>query len=532
MVDAPQVPVIKGVQPEAKEAPQVPQQSSLDHRSSPNPTSPLKPTPPTKPKKRLKLILIILIALVGLSIGGFFVWKYFFASKTSVPLLERIVKQKKEEEVYIYKGVWLPALVFREPNFLASNIQKLKGMGINTIFIEASPPQSERWLEKVKEFFPPELVERIAEILPSEKELIIDNIQIAHRNGLKVGLTISDLGLTISDPPEMGEVDLEVLNSEIVEYAKLAEEYEVELFAPMNEPGKVFGENTGKWRQEILPKIKKVYNGEVIWKGAGIGLPEKELTEEFLKELSEGPPGDLSGYDYRGFSSMFIPRESLEPEEPMVVEVIEEIDETQEEIAAEEPISDVAETATVFEPEPVIMEVMENLAKNISMKIKLVSLLQEGEVKTETFDRLFNTYVARGELLMNSRNETLERVRYDLDSRERALNDAKIGLDELMIRKAIGDVSEEEYQAKSPGFEWDIGHYKDDFTRKKAEIAYLDDLTQVMSNEEIAELREQGEAGYGALDDLSGSELTSPDTAARIKVTLEEALTCLNASCK
>ena len=315
MVDAPQVPVIKGVQPEAKEAPQVPQQSSLDHRSSPNPTSPLKPTPPTKPKKRLKLILIILIALVGLSIGGFFVWKYFFASKTSVPLLERIVKQKKEEEVYIYKGVWLPALVFREPNFLASNIQKLKGMGINTIFIEASPPQSERWLEKVKEFFPPELVERIAEILPSEKELIIDNIQIAHRNGLKVGLTISDLGLTISDPPEMGEVDLEVLNSEIVEYAKLAEEYEVELFAPMNEPGKVFGENTGKWRQEILPKIKKVYNGEVIWKGAGIGLPEKELTEEFLKELSEGPPGDLSGYDYRGFSSMFIPSDNMEPEE-------------------------------------------------------------------------------------------------------------------------------------------------------------------------------------------------------------------------
>ena len=295
--DAPQVPVTQEVQPEVKSTSQTSQQSPVVSQAPP------ESTPPVKPKKKLKLIiLIILIALVCLVTGGFFVWKYFSTSKTSVPLLERIVNQKKEEEVYIYKGVWLPALVFREPNYLASNIQKLKGLGINAIFIQASPPQSELWLEKINEVFPPELVKRIAERLPSEKELLIDNIQTAHKNGLKVGLTISD-------PFGMESVDLDALNSKVVEYARLAEEYDVELFAPMNEPGKFFGKNTGKWRQEILPKIKKVYHGEVIWKGAGIGLPEKELTEEFLKELSEGPPGDYSGYDYRGFSSMLLPEE-------------------------------------------------------------------------------------------------------------------------------------------------------------------------------------------------------------------------------
>jgi hypothetical protein len=297
--DASQVSATQEVQPEVKEVTQTPQQPPANSLIPPPPAG--GSTPPPKLKKRLILkISIILIILTTLGIGGFLAWKYFSTSKTSVPLLERIVKQKKEEEISIYKGIWMPVLLFRDQNYLASNIDKLKGMGINTIFIQASPPQSEQWLEKAKEDFPPELVERIAEILPSEKELIIDNIQTAHRNGLKVGLTVSN-------PPDMEGVDLEILNSEIVEYARLAEEYEVELFAPMNEPGKIFGKNIGKWRQEILAKIKKVYHGEVLWKGAGIGLPKEELTEEFLKELSENPPGDYSGYDYRGFSSMLLP---------------------------------------------------------------------------------------------------------------------------------------------------------------------------------------------------------------------------------
>lgn len=301
--DGPLTPVAQEVNSEVKDVSQTskktPQQTPVDPQTPPNPDPPKKSKKPLQRRVGLWLIIILLI-LASLSVCGFFVWKYLSTSETSIPLLDKIINQKKEEEISIYKGIWLPALVFRDPNYLASNIQKLKGMGINTIFIEASPSQSEQWLEKIKEVFPPELVERIAEILPFEKELLIDNIQTAHRNGLKVGLTISD-------PFGMERVDMDALNSKVVEYAKLAEKYDVEIFAPMNEPGKFFGKNTGKWRQEILPKIKKVYHGDILWKGAGIGLPDKELTEEFLRELSEGPPGDYSGYDYRGFSSMLLP---------------------------------------------------------------------------------------------------------------------------------------------------------------------------------------------------------------------------------
>ena len=40
--------------------------------------------------------------------------------------------------------------------------------------------------------------------------------------------------------------------------------------APANEPEKIFGEDTARWAQEILPRIKEVYHGEVIWKGRRI----------------------------------------------------------------------------------------------------------------------------------------------------------------------------------------------------------------------------------------------------------------------
>jgi hypothetical protein len=53
MVDAPQAPVIKEIQPEAKEVPQAPQKPSVV------PQTPPESAPPTKPKKKLKLKIFI-----------------------------------------------------------------------------------------------------------------------------------------------------------------------------------------------------------------------------------------------------------------------------------------------------------------------------------------------------------------------------------------------------------------------------------------------------------------------------------------
>ena len=125
---------------------------------------------------------------------------------------------------------------------------------------------------------------------------------------------------------------------------------------------------------------------------------------------------------------------------------------------------------------------------------------------------------------MNSRSEMLERVRYDLGTMEEKLHEAKEGLEELDIRRAIEDVLEGEYAAKAPGFQWDIGQYKNEVGKKRAEISYLEDITRVMSSTEIKELVSVGEGCFEALDEMVEID---GHIAARISVSLEEALACI-----
>ncbi len=221
--------------------------------------------------------LIILIILIGLCVGGFFVWKNFFISD----------EEKAEGEIYIYKGIWLPGI---PSNWLASNIPKMKDLGINTVSLAIMFIQEEG--------------NPLAGIDTSH---ILEDIQLAHENGMKVMLTP-----IIYPKPRLEEKDLEALNSLIIEAAELAEEYGVELFAPLAEPGTLISGDVARWRQEILPKVKKVYHGETYWSSPGVGLPPDKAT---ISQITKQPPGDFAGYDYIGVTTLFMVSERLEPEE-------------------------------------------------------------------------------------------------------------------------------------------------------------------------------------------------------------------------
>jgi len=199
-----------------------------------------------------------------------------------------------ESSTEVYKGIWLPSIY---EGWLASNIQKMKDVGMNTVSLAVGF-----------------LIEDDGQIGMYTSH-IVEDIQVAHENDMKVMLNPN-----FYPQPKLEDLDVEELNSKIVEIAKLAEENDVELFAPLGEPGVIFHPNTGKWRQEILPKIKEVYHGEIFWSGAGIGLPDRELSEEYLKELSEQPPGDFLGYDYRGISLLILPQGWGEEGEGMTLE--------------------------------------------------------------------------------------------------------------------------------------------------------------------------------------------------------------------
>ena len=93
--------------------------------------------------------------------------------------------------------------------------------------------------------------------------------------------------------PKSKEISVEAWNSKVIEYAKLAEKHEVELFAPMNEPEVLFGPSaSATWGQEILPMIREVYHGEIVWKGGAPG--------DMQPDARNPNPTNFSGYDYLG----------------------------------------------------------------------------------------------------------------------------------------------------------------------------------------------------------------------------------------
>lgn len=232
--DAPQVPATQEVQQsKTKDVPQTPQPSPIVPQTPPPPAGgPSTPTNKLPTKEKIKRFIksphVFAPILAYLILLG----PTFYLHSGSPP----------ETEVQTYKGAWIP-------HVLPNHFSKLKEMGMDTVFLQS---------------------------FAGEPAVV----QTAHRNGLKVALTLAIMGF---DPPQAANLDLETFNSDIVKLAKFAEKYGVEFFAPANEPEKIFGEDTERWAQEILPKIKEVYSGEVIWKGADI------------LDI------DLSGYDYIGF---------------------------------------------------------------------------------------------------------------------------------------------------------------------------------------------------------------------------------------
>jgi hypothetical protein len=252
-----------------------------------------------------------------------------------------------------------------------------------------------------------------------------------------------------------------------------------------------------------------------------------QITEQSVEEVEapheEVAPAEVETVEL-GEETIVEAEEVKEPEEAGATEKEEELE------TEKAPEEIVAEPEDRFSPDPLVAEVMENLAKNFSLKVRLVKLLKDDDIKESTFNKLFERYSAAGDRWMNRRNEILERNKFDVETMEKTLTEAKTGLEELEIRRTIGDTTDEEYAAKSPAFQWDICSMEDKLQKRKAEIEYLGGLESAMSTAEAIDLKEIAEGCHGDLNDIENSGTMSSDTASRVKATLEETLELLKSS--
>jgi hypothetical protein len=177
-----------------------------------------------------------------------------------------------------------------------------------------------------------------------------------------------------------------------------------------------------------------------------------------------------------------------------------------------------------FAPDPLTKEIMDNLAKNITLKVRLVRLLRDNAVKEETFRKLFDSYVDQGRLWVSRRNDIIKRFKADLERMENEVVSARKDFELLEIRKNIGDAGDEEYGVKAPAYKWDIENLDTEINNCKGGIQYMVNLKSLVPGEEIAELESLGQTDYSDLDNIEG---VTSDTIAGMKETLAEALNTL-----
>ena len=244
-------------------------------------------------KKRKLLVIVVLLILVS-----YFVW--IFTAKPP------------KGEVTVYKGLWLPLLgTFPIAHPVSFNLNKIKSTGVSII-----------------SFGPLLTVDKDGRVstLFWQRYLTIFQIKRLHRKGLRVMLT-NEIVESMGEPKPLSKEILENpdfwanLNRLIVENAKLAEKYGVEIYAPLNEPEVKFQNEPNRaweWAQEILPQIKEVYHGKIAWKGdlsAQIDNPNFNLSK-----------ANFSGYDIVGFSiSLRIPPEEYRDYVDRVIETLKPI---------------------------------------------------------------------------------------------------------------------------------------------------------------------------------------------------------------
>jgi hypothetical protein len=307
--------------------------------------------------------------------------------------------------------------------------------------------------------------------------------------------------VTKVDEPSIEELETTIDTELEIETTIEVEEVETLIETSITEPMEI-----GEGKQIIEEEVSESIEAVEIVASEEAAIEPEELFEEEIFELEEVS-------------------EITEPEEFEEIPEVELVSET--EVETETQVPEESESYMIndvkieFAPDPLTKEVMENLAKNITLKIRLIRLLRENQVKEETFKKLFDSYLEHGRLWVSRRDEIIRRLRADIERMEQELITARKDYELLEIRKSIGDASEEEYGVKAPAYKWDIGNLDKEIKNTRGGIQYVVNLKGLIPDEEIDELKSMSENDFGELDNIEG--ITS-DTIARMKETLSESL--------
>ncbi len=152
--------------------------------------------------------------------------------------------------------------------------------------------------------------------------------------------------------------------------------------------------------------------------------------------------------------------------------------------------------------DPEVAELMEEFKKNYIWKVKLCGVLCDGTVSEDVFTNLFEEYVNKINQLSQVRNERVAYYRKDFEAKKAQLEEAERKLEELKVRTAIGQISNQEMEAQVPGLEEKVKDLTSETSRLDAQLSRLNDLMRGTPPKGIFDLEKMVRRCLESLDSM------------------------------
>jgi hypothetical protein len=224
-----------------------------------------------------------------------------------------------------------------------------------------------------------------------------------------------------------------------------------------------------------------------------------------IEENMENPSSNnLVGSNDMKFKFTPIKHELTLPDEEPVGMNFDELDEVRVKV---DPI-DVASSGKDNEIDTRIKQLADDLFKSIYLELWSVKLLEKSEIDEAHFLRIFRGYRERFEGCIAQRDHFLEKYG-ELEEFDIKARDSRIELQELEVRRGLGDLAKGEYEALGPALRWAISFNESEKDRRENLLVILEDLSRVMPREGILEIKSMSEYAERVIDEIGISNRLS-----------------------
>jgi hypothetical protein len=166
-----------------------------------------------------------------------------------------------------------------------------------------------------------------------------------------------------------------------------------------------------------------------------------------------------------------------------------------------------------------IEKLADDIFKSMYLELWAVKILESNDFDEAQFLKLFRGYRDRLDSCLTQRDHFLKQYgeleEFDIRARE-----SRIELEELEVRKDLGDLKDGEYEALAPALRWKISYNEAEKVKHANLLRVLKDLTHVIPQEKILEIKSMTEDAERTVEEKEYSNVLSKVAVGEVRDTI------------